>query len=183
MDIHSAIKFGTKSNVKTPQEALDRPAQTPPPKQESREVKQVVEEQVSTPSSPPVIPVPPPVQTAHQAPTPPPPTLQMIDEVPAPLVFKAVDLNIAGTNHRINCPADEVSQLEKAGEFINDKIREIRHETKGKNLSNEELLVLICLELYDSQESLRVERRNQLSDNERARALIEKINENARSVL
>lgn len=176
MDIHSAIKFGTKSNVKTPQE-MPKPTQNPPPKHDDKEARQeVVKQENSAPQTSPTMPV-------HQVP--PPKSNQVIDEpvlsaVPA---FKAINLNIAGTNHRINCPIDELAQLERAGEFINDKIREIRHDTKGKNLSNEELLVLICLELYDSQESLRVERRNQLSDNERARALIEKINENARSVL
>lgn len=177
MDIHSAIKFGTKSNVKTPQE-MPKPTQNPPPKHDDKEARQeVVKQENSAPQTSPTMP-------AHQVP-PPTKSNQVIDEpvlsaVPA---FKAINLNIAGTNHRINCPVEEVAQLERAGEFINDKIREIRHDTKGKNLSNEELLVLICLELYDSQESLRVERRNQLSDNERARALIEKINENARSVL
>lgn len=176
MDIHSAIKFGTKSNVKTPQE-VPKPTQNPPPKYDDKEARQeVVKQENLAPQTSPTMP-------AHQVP--PPKSNQVIDEpvlsaVPA---FKTINLNIAGTNHRINCPIDELAQLERAGEFINDKIREIRHDTKGKNLSNEELLVLICLELYDSQESLRVERRNQLSDNERARALIEKINENARSVL
>lgn len=175
MDIHSAIKFGTKSNVKATQET-PKSTQTPPATHDGKETWQEPDEETK--------PMPQ-ASSAVPTPTPPPKQNLVVDEPisSAVPVFKAVDLNIAGTNHRINCPADEVSQLEKAGEFINDKIREIRHETKGKNLSNEELLVLICLELYDVQESLRAERRNQLSDNERARALIEKINENARSVL
>ncbi|MDI4497910.1 cell division protein ZapA [Moraxella nonliquefaciens] len=97
--------------------------------------------------------------------------------------FKVVDLSIAGSSHRITCPIDEVAQLEQAGTYINDKIRELRRAIKGKNPSNEELLVLTCLELYDQCRSLNNDRKNQILANERAKALIEKITKDARSVL
>lgn len=96
---------------------------------------------------------------------------------------KAVDISIAGTPHRIVCPADEVQNLENAAKFINDKIREIRHGIKGKNPNNEELLVLTCLELYDQVQFLRGERQHHLIENERARTLIDKMIKDARSVL
>lgn len=105
---------------------------------------------------------------------------------PAPMpssVAKAVDISIAGTPHRIVCPADEVQNLENASKFINDKIREIRHSIKGKNPNNEELLVLTCLELYDQVQLFKHDRQHNTIEKERARTLIDKMIKDARSVL
>lgn len=167
MNIHSAIKFGAQNSIKvspshntnndnhTKSQPSDIDAQTKTATKDTTHIEQT--------------PAPAPQNTPTKAETKP--------------SFKAVDLNIAGTSHRINCPVDEVSQLEQAGQYINSKIREIRRDTKGKSLSNEELLVLVCLELYDQQEALKHEHKNQILNNERARAIIEKITKDARSVL
>lgn len=68
--------------------------------------------------------------------------------------FTPVDISIAGTHHRIVCPADEVHHLETAVSYINDKMRSIRQEIKTKVPTNEELLVLTCLEMYDQIKQL-----------------------------
>lgn len=98
-------------------------------------------------------------------------------------IAKAVDISISGTPHRIVCPADEVQNLENAAKFINDKIREIRHNIKGKNPNNEELLVLTCLELYDQVQTLRDDKQHYVIEKERAKTLIDKMIKDARSVL
>lgn len=186
MNIHSAIKFGTKTNIKVspshktsaPEQSNDTSNDTSeqkthhktnhPPKQ-SQNLDQNHRNTDDTTSA---VPMP----NTPKAPT------KTTNKVDKPN-FKVVDLSIAGSSHRITCPIDEVAQLEQAGTYINDKIRELRRAIKGKNPSNEELLVLTCLELYDQCQSLNNDRKNQILANERAKALIEKITKDARSVL
>lgn len=81
-----------------------------------------------------------------------------------------VDISIAGTHHRIVCPTDEVHHLETAVAYINDKIRSIRQEIKGKIPTNEELLVLTCLEMYDQLQTLKDD--EEYYTNERDEALV-----------
>lgn len=109
--------------------------------------------------------------------TPPPATTK------SEIAVKPVDISIAGTPHRIVCPVDEVGNLENAAKFINEKIRDIRHGSKGGNPNNESLLVLTCLELYDQIQLLKNEKYQYSMENERARTLLEKILKDARSVL
>lgn len=220
MNIHSAIKFGAKNNIKvspshetsTPSEpsktAEQKTQQNPNPSQSSnpslssnqnlsQNLSQNQNNQNTENSAPakPATPTPAPKAsdstlgnigntpaTSHATPTTSKAPTKPADKADKPS-FKAVDLSIAGSSHRITCPVDEVAQLEQAGAYINDKIRELRRAVKGKNPSNEELLVLTCLELYDQCQSLKNDRKNQLLDNERAKALIEKITKDARSVL
>lgn len=169
MNIHSAIKFGAQNSIKvSPSHNTNNDSHA---KSQPSDID--VQTKTATKDTTPTEQAPAPQNT-------PPATPAKTETKPS---FKAVDLNIAGTSHRINCPIDEVSQLEQAGQYINSKIREIRRDTKGKSLSNEELLVLVCLELYDQQEALKHEHKNQILNNERARAIIEKITKDARSVL
>lgn len=170
MNIHSAIKFGAQNSIKV------SPSHNTNNDNHTKSQPSHADAQTNTTNTK-------EVSKTEQAPAPqntPPTTPANTETKPS---FKAVDLNIAGTSHRINCPVDEVSQLEQAGQYINSKIREIRRDAKGKSLSNEELLVLVCLELYDQQEALKHEHKNQILNNERARAIIEKITKDARSVL
>lgn len=207
MNIHSAIKFGAKNNIKvSPSHETSAPSE-PNKTAEQKTQQNLNSSQSSNPSlssnqnlsqnqnnqntenpalAKSATPTPAPKasdstlgnigNTTPKAPTKP------ADKADKPS-FKAVDLSIAGSSHRITCPVDEVAQLEQAGAYINDKIRELRRAVKGKNPSNEELLVLTCLELYDQCQSLKNDRKNQLLDNERAKALIDKITKDARSVL
>lgn len=96
---------------------------------------------------------------------------------------KPVHLSIAGTPHRIICPINEVKSLELAAEKLNEQIREIRQEIKGKTPTNEELLVLVCLDLYDQVQSLTQDIQRHKHENNQAVALIDKINKDAQSVL
>ncbi|STZ07911.1 Uncharacterized protein conserved in bacteria [Moraxella caprae] len=198
MNIHSAIKFGAKNNIKvSPSHETSAPSE--PSKTAEQKTQQNLNSSQSSNQNPnqnqntenPALAkstTPTPALKASDSTldnigntTPKAPT-KPADKADKPS-FKAVDLSIAGSSHRITCPVDEVAQLEQAGAYINDKIRELRRAVKGKNPSNEELLVLTCLELYDQCQILKNDRRNQLLDSERAKALIEKITKDARSVL
>ena len=97
--------------------------------------------------------------------------------------YKAVDISIAGTPHRVVCPANEVKNLEQAAEYINQKIRDLRREIKNKTPTNEEFLVLACLDLYDQVQNLQNKINQSQSEQQNALALIDKINKDAQSVL
>lgn len=90
-------------------------------------------------------------------------------------MFKSVDVSIAGTPHRITCPSNEVDNLEVACQWINDKIREIRNVFKSKSPSNEELLVLTCLELYDQVQTLKLNNNQYKHGEAEAKELIDKM--------
>ena len=94
-----------------------------------------------------------------------------------------VDIKSAGAFHRIVCPSDEVGGLEEAAAYINDKIREIRQGMKGKSPSNEELLVLTCLELYDSYKGLKDKESQRILEQEDAMNLIQKMIKETKAVL
>ncbi|STY90931.1 cell division protein ZapA [Moraxella bovis] len=201
MNIHSAIKFGAKNNIKvSPSHETSAPSE--PSKTAEQKTQQNPNPSLSSNQNPNQNPnnqnIENPAFAKSATPTPalkasdstlgnignttPKAPTKPADKADKPS-FKAVDLSIAGSSHRITCPVDEVAQLEQAGAYINDKIRELRRAVKGKNPSNEELLVLTCLELYDQCQTLKNDRKNQLLDSERAKALIEKITKDARSVL
>ncbi|OOS06423.1 cell division protein ZapA [Moraxella cuniculi DSM 21768] len=97
--------------------------------------------------------------------------------------FRPIDISIAGTPHRIVCPVDEVKNLEKNAEFINQKIRDLRRDIKHKTPTNEEFLVLVCLELYDEVQTLQKQLADADSEKQQVAAMIDKINTQARSML
>lgn len=97
--------------------------------------------------------------------------------------FTRVDISIAGTPHRINCPRDEVENVNRTADRLNDNLRQIRRDVSGKSPSNEELLVLHCLELYDEIAELKKWRQNELINNERASVLLDKILKDAKGIL
>lgn len=92
-----------------------------------------------------------------------------------PAEFKKVDIVIAGTTHRINCPSDKVDRLLATAETINNNLRNMRKNVVGKSPSNEELLVLHCLELYDTINELRQQGDFYLGQNERLGAILDKL--------
>lgn len=94
-----------------------------------------------------------------------------------------VDVNIAGSYHRIMCPSDEVAGLEEAAAYVNDKVREIRQAMKGRSPSNEELLVLTCLELYDQYKSVKDSERQRILEQEDSLNLIQKMLKELRATL
>ncbi len=97
--------------------------------------------------------------------------------------FLPVDINIAGTPHRITCPANEIKTLEDSVSQINNQIRSIRQGIKNKSLTNEELLVLTCLELCDQIRSLQEVSASQDEEKDHAMVLIAKMIKDAKSAL
>ncbi len=97
--------------------------------------------------------------------------------------FRPIDISIAGTPHRIVCPVDEIKNLEQGAEFINQKIRDLRRDIKHKTPSNEEFLVLVCLDLYDQLQALSRHNEAHESEKKQIAAMIDKINNQARSML
>lgn len=97
--------------------------------------------------------------------------------------FRPIDISIAGTPHRIVCPVNEIKNLENGAEFINQKIRDLRRDIKHKTPSNEEFLVLVCLDLYDQLQALERHVAANESEKKQIAAMIDKINNQARSML
>lgn len=94
-----------------------------------------------------------------------------------------VDISIAGTPHRISCPSDEVNHLQKVADTINQALRDIRRHVTGKNPSNEELLVLHCLDLYDQLNELKHKDQERNIEEERACALLDKMIKSTNALL
>lgn len=65
-----------------------------------------------------------------------------------------VSLVISGTTHHITCPKSRVASINKTADAINNSLRKMRNSIHGKSPTNEELLVLHCLSLYDKITSL-----------------------------
>lgn len=93
-----------------------------------------------------------------------------------------VDLSIAGTPHRIRCPSSEVANVNKTAEAINKSLKELR-ATVGKAPSNEELLVLHCLELYDQIRELNESCEQYKKQEQEANGMLDKLLKNAQAIL
>lgn len=106
----------------------------------------------------------------------------LADSFASPAIAK-VDISIAGVPHRISCPSTEVANLNKTADQINEALRDIRRNVRGKSPSNEELLVLHCLDLYDEIRELSKAKETHLIETQRATALIDKIIKDAVSIL
>lgn len=89
--------------------------------------------------------------------------------------FTKVDISISGTPHRINCPTGDVMNLNRTADLINEALRDIRRSVRGKSPSNEELLVLHCLDLYDQLREVNSQRDLVLAESQRAEGLLDKI--------
>ncbi|WP_158077886.1 cell division protein ZapA [Moraxella lincolnii] len=94
---------------------------------------------------------------------------------------KLVDVVISGVTYPIQCPANEVHALQKASDFINQFIGDIRKQ--APTLSHENLLVLCCLNLYEQIDSQKSQHKHHQLENERMQVLIKKISQDAQSIL
>lgn len=95
--------------------------------------------------------------------------------------LKLVDVVISGVTYPIQCPADEVQSLQKASDFINQFISDIRKQ--APTLNHENLLVLCCLNLHEQIDSQQLQQKHHQLENERMQALINKISQDANSIL
>lgn len=94
---------------------------------------------------------------------------------------KKIDIVIAGVSYPIFCPADEEQELRAAEKFINDFATNIKKD--APKLNQENLLVLSCLNLYEqinAHKKSEAERQQQSKQNEQ---LLNKIMQEAQSVL
>lgn len=95
--------------------------------------------------------------------------------------IRKVDIAIAGVTYPIFCPAHEEEELQSAVYHINEFAMGLKKE--APRLSQENLLVLCCLNLYEKIHN------NQKQDNERVQqdqqtaALLNKIMKDAQSIL
>ena len=78
--------------------------------------------------------------------------------------IKTVNVSICGTHHRLTCPADGIDTLNAAVDAINDAIKNLRRQVRGKSPSNEQMLALYCLGLYDELQTAKA----QLAQNKEA---------------
>lgn len=112
--------------------------------------------------------------------TPRPATRQSVltPSTPKP-VMKMVDIVIAGITYNIYCPINEEEELQSAVEHINTFALNIKKE--APNLSQENLLLLCCLNLYEKSNH------NQTSDDsvnpKQMEVLLKKMIHDAHSIL
>ena len=103
---------------------------------------------------------------------------------PAPkpeAAMKKVDINIAGVNYSVFCPADEESELREAVYYINDFTVNIKRE--APNLKQENLLVLACLNLYEKIHANNKMDVTRKQDSDQTEALLHKVIADAQSIL
>ena len=95
--------------------------------------------------------------------------------------IKKVDVAIAGVTYPIFCPVHEQEELRAAVSYINDFALKLRRD--APSLSQENLLVLTCLNLY---EKIQIHERNEedrLQQSKQSEALLNKIMKDAHSIL
>lgn len=95
--------------------------------------------------------------------------------------MKKVDIVIAGVTYQIYCPADEEAELRSAVYYINDFLLNIKKD--APNLSQENLLVLCCLNLYEKIHAHKKTDDETAQASKQAEALLSKIMKDAQSIL
>ncbi|WP_299187093.1 cell division protein ZapA [uncultured Psychrobacter sp.] len=95
--------------------------------------------------------------------------------------MKKVDIVIAGVTYQIYCPADEEAELRSAVYYINDFLLNIKKD--APNLSQENLLVLCCLNLYEKIHTHKKSDEETAQASKKAEALLSKIMKDAQSIL
>ncbi len=95
--------------------------------------------------------------------------------------MKKVDIVIAGVTYQIYCPADEEAELRSAVYYINDFLLNIKKD--APNLSQENLLVLCCLNLYEKIHAHKKTDDETAQASKQAEALLSKIMKDTQSIL
>ncbi|WP_296194903.1 MULTISPECIES: cell division protein ZapA [unclassified Psychrobacter] len=102
------------------------------------------------------------------------------ESAPEPQI-KKVDVAIAGVTYPIFCPVHEQEELHSAVSYINDFALKLRKEAPG--LSQENLLVLSCLNLYEKIQTYERNEEDRLQQSKQSDALLNKIMQDAHSIL
>lgn len=105
---------------------------------------------------------------------------QADDETPEPQM-KKVDIVIAGNTYQIYCPINEEEALRSAVYVINNAVLDIKEQ--APNLSQENLLVLCCLNLQEKIHNQQKDVEQHYHNAEQSEMLLNKIIEDAESVL
>ncbi|MDN5665428.1 MULTISPECIES: cell division protein ZapA [Psychrobacter] len=94
---------------------------------------------------------------------------------------KKVDIVIAGVTYPIYCPIHEQEELLSAVSYINNYALDLRRE--APSLSQESLLVLCCLNLYEKIHANQRSEEDRLQQDKQSEALLNKIMKDAQSIL
>ncbi|MBO1516978.1 cell division protein ZapA [Psychrobacter halodurans] len=94
---------------------------------------------------------------------------------------KKVDIVIAGVTYPIYCPIHEQEELLSAVSYINNYALDLRRE--APSLSQENLLVLCCLNLYEKIHANQRSEEDRLQQDKQSEALLKKIMKDAQSIL
>ena len=100
---------------------------------------------------------------------------------PAEPQIKKVDIAIAGITYPIYCPVHEQEELLSAVSYINNHALDLKKE--APSLSQESILVLCCLNLYEKIHSNQRSDEDRVQQSKQSEALLNKIMKDAHSVL
>ncbi len=114
--------------------------------------------------------------TAQKAPDSLPPSA--LKQTTAKPAMKMVDIVIAGTVYNIYCPINEEEGLQDAADNINTFVLNLKKD--APNLSQENLLLLCCLNLYEKNNE---KTPNDSATSKQTDALLRKIIDDAHSIL
>ena len=103
-----------------------------------------------------------------------------INKAPEPQI-KKVDIAIAGVTYPIYCPVHEQEELRSAVSYINNYAMDLRQE--APSLSQENLLVLCCLNLYEKIHANQRNDEDRVQKDKQSEALLNKIMKDAQSIL
>ena len=95
--------------------------------------------------------------------------------------IKKVDIAIAGVTYPIFCPVHEQEELLSAVSYINNYALDLKRE--APSLSQESILVLCCLNLYEKIHANQRSDEDRLQHEKQSQALLNKIMKDAHSIL
>ena len=95
--------------------------------------------------------------------------------------IKKVDIAIAGVTYPIFCPVHEQVELLSAVSYINNYALDLKRD--APSLSQESILVLCCLNLYEKIHANQRSDEDRLQKDKQSQALLNKIMKDAHSIL
>ncbi|MFP3455275.1 cell division protein ZapA [Psychrobacter sp. SIMBA_152] len=101
-------------------------------------------------------------------------------KAPEPQI-KKVDIAIAGVTYPIFCPVHEQEELLSAVSYINNYALDLKRD--APSLSQESILVLCCLNLYEKIHANQRSDEDRLQKDKQSEALLNKIMKDAHSIL
>ena len=102
------------------------------------------------------------------------------NSTPEPQI-KKVDIAIAGVTYPIYCPVHEQEELHSAVSYINNYALDLKRD--APSLSQESLLVLCCLNLYEKIHAHQRSDEDRVQGDKQSEALLNKIMKDAHSIL